>query len=109
MTLAPPSRTRVTTALPIPAVPQVTRIRFPLNSFAINGNWVTLNLCHSSVDEQFYILYAKNKQMNSHIWRKTKLRLNFVLYMAKLSRLTCSTDRIPKWEQYSAANLIGIY
>ena len=42
MTLAPPSRSRLTTALPIPAVPPVTRTRFPLNSFAINGNLVAM-------------------------------------------------------------------
>ena len=42
MTLAPPSRSRLTTALPIPAVPPVTRTRFPLNSFAINGNLVAI-------------------------------------------------------------------
>jgi hypothetical protein len=28
--------------LPIPAVPAVTRARFPLNSFAINGNLVDM-------------------------------------------------------------------
>ncbi|HZD82617.1 MAG TPA: hypothetical protein VE076_07050 [Nitrososphaeraceae archaeon] len=42
MTSAPPSRSRFTTALPIPAVPPVTRTRFPLNSFAINGNLVAM-------------------------------------------------------------------
>ena len=42
ITLAPPSRSRIATALPIPAVPPVTRTRFPLNSFAINGNLVAM-------------------------------------------------------------------
>ncbi len=42
MTLAPPFRSLVTTALPIPAVPPVTRTRFPLNSFAIKGNLVAI-------------------------------------------------------------------
>jgi hypothetical protein len=46
-------------AFPIPAVPAVTRARFPLNSFAIDGNLVdVMILCLTNVLNLAILLHA---------------------------------------------------
>ena len=50
MTFAPPRKSRLTMALPIPWVPPVTRTRLPRNSSAINGMLVVIRLPQKSCD-----------------------------------------------------------